>query len=452
MKRNFYILLSACVGLILTSCMDNDTPITYEVSKDAQIYDFSVSNDSIEGLGDVKFSIDQLAGLIYNRDSLPFGTKVEDVICSITTKSASKIEVKETYPTDTTFTWKAEDSVNFAKPVVFNVYAADLTTTKSYKAFINVHQINPDSMFWNQTVEGVFGSVINGQKTVKVSDGVYYSYVRSGATTSVYKTQNGDMSVWAQQSLTGFPSTEAVMESITRFGEQFVVNTDKGALYVSNDGISWTNTNAPYTITSVLGAYIPGQSTKPVLSVVINKGSQYFFAATSDLSNYKVGGAVLAGFPIKGFGSYTYTSFYNERLMLAGGKDINNETISAVWSSMTDGTDWALTSANGTAAFGRKEGVAVTQYGNSIYLVGGITDSGIASKEIYTSKDFGYSWNLVDTLIDLPTSYKARGYIDATTVGEKLYLIGGSNNTTWFNEVWSGFLLSAAEEIRANNN
>lgn len=287
---------------------------------------------------------------------------------------------------------------------------------------------------------------------MKVSDGVYYSYVRSGATTSVYKTQNGDMSVWAQQSLTGFPSSEAIIESITRFGEQFVVKTDKGALYVSNDGIRWTNTNAPYTIISVLGAYIPGQSTKPVLSVVINKGSQYFFAATSDLSNYKVGGAVLAGFPIKGFGSYTYTSFYNERLMLVGGKDINNETISAVWSSMTDGTDWALTSANGTAAFGRKEGAAVTQYGNSIYLVGGITESGTASKEIYTSIDFGYSWNLVDTLIDLPASYKARGYIDATTVGEKLYLIGGSDNTTWFNEVWSGFLLSAAEEIRANNN
>ncbi|MGL5561242.1 MAG: DUF6242 domain-containing protein [Tannerellaceae bacterium] len=451
MKRNFYILLSACVGLILTSCMDNDTPITYEVSKDAQIYDFSVSNDSIEGLGDVKFSIDQLTGLIYNRDSLPFGTKVEDVICSITTKSASKIEVKETYPVDTTFTWKTEDSVNFAKPVVFNVYAADLTTSKSYKAFINIHQINPDSMFWDQTASGVFGSAINGQKTVKVSDGVYYSYVRSGATTSVYKTQNGDMSVWAQQSLIDFPS-EATMESITRFGEQFVVKTDKGALYVSNDGLSWTNTKASYPIISVLGAYTPGQSSTPVLSVVVSNGNQYYYAVTSDLVNYKVGGKLVAGFPIKGFASYTYTSFYNERLMLAGGKDINGEAIGIVWSSMSDGTDWAITSANNTdAAFGRKEGVAVTQYGNSFYLLGGITATGDVSKEIYTSSDFGYSWSLVDTLIDLPDSYKARGYLDATTVGERLYLIGGRDNTTWFDQVWSGFLLNAAEEIRANN-
>ena len=68
MKNRIVLFIAGCCALLLSSCLGSDDT-QYELSKDCQILSFSLSNDSIPGLKDVVFTIDQVDGKIFNIDS-----------------------------------------------------------------------------------------------------------------------------------------------------------------------------------------------------------------------------------------------------------------------------------------------------------------------------------------------------------------------------------------------
>ena len=83
MKNRIVLLITGCFALLMTSCLGSDE-YDYELSYDCQIVSFSLSNDSIPDLSSVVFTIDQINGLIFNADSMPFGTVLdENVICTV---------------------------------------------------------------------------------------------------------------------------------------------------------------------------------------------------------------------------------------------------------------------------------------------------------------------------------------------------------------------------------
>ena len=83
MKNRIVLFIAGCCALLLSSCLGSDDT-QYEWSKDCQILSFSLSNDSIPGLKDVVFTIDQVDGKIFNIDSMPYGTKLDEkVICTV---------------------------------------------------------------------------------------------------------------------------------------------------------------------------------------------------------------------------------------------------------------------------------------------------------------------------------------------------------------------------------
>ena len=59
MKNRIVLFIAGCCALLLSSCLGSDDT-QYELSKDCQILSFSLSNDSIPGLKDVVFTIDQV--------------------------------------------------------------------------------------------------------------------------------------------------------------------------------------------------------------------------------------------------------------------------------------------------------------------------------------------------------------------------------------------------------
>ena len=77
MKNRIVLFIAGCCALLLSSCLGSDDT-QYELSKDCQILSFSLSNDSIPGLKDVVFTIDQVEGKIFNIDSMPYGTKLDE--------------------------------------------------------------------------------------------------------------------------------------------------------------------------------------------------------------------------------------------------------------------------------------------------------------------------------------------------------------------------------------
>ena len=69
MKNRIVLFIAGCCALLLSSCLGSDDT-QYELSKDCQILSFSLSNDSIPGLKDVVFTIDQVDGcLLYTSPS-----------------------------------------------------------------------------------------------------------------------------------------------------------------------------------------------------------------------------------------------------------------------------------------------------------------------------------------------------------------------------------------------
>ena len=172
MKNRIVLFIAGCCALLLSSCLGSDDT-QYELSKDCQILSFSLSNDSIPGLKDVVFTIDQVEGKIFNIDSMPYGTKLDEkVICTV--KLASTVytcQVMQEAISDTLSYWNLEDSLDFSKPVKFVNTLWDGQTTKTYIAQVNIHQVVPDSMVWGVYKEGITNGAVKEEKVVVFGEG-----------------------------------------------------------------------------------------------------------------------------------------------------------------------------------------------------------------------------------------------------------------------------------------
>lgn len=92
MKNKIILFVTGAAFFLLSSCLNSDDNITTTVSlSDAQISSFSLANDFIDGIGDVVFTIDQLENRIFNRDSMPFGTKINELLVMTLSYSAGGV-------------------------------------------------------------------------------------------------------------------------------------------------------------------------------------------------------------------------------------------------------------------------------------------------------------------------------------------------------------------------
>ena len=130
------------VVVLLASCLDDDVSETVYPS-DAAITAFSLGTlncyrtvKSSKGVDSTyksnvtgsayKFYIDQLNRTIYNPDSLPFGTDVAHVICTIASKNSGSVVIKNV-DSDTLKYYNSTDSIDFTVPRQISVYSLDGT-------------------------------------------------------------------------------------------------------------------------------------------------------------------------------------------------------------------------------------------------------------------------------------------------------------------------------------
>ena len=159
MNRKFLIYLIAAflVTSVAVSCnSDSDLETEpYIPSSNVAITSFSlVANSKIlANLDSVHFTIDLDRALIYNADSLPKGTDVSRMLVELKS-SGSNVEVDMKNCTrltaDTTFTYSNSDTIDFTGDVRIVVTAADEVTKRVYTVKVNVHEMLPDSLYWNR--------------------------------------------------------------------------------------------------------------------------------------------------------------------------------------------------------------------------------------------------------------------------------------------------------------
>ena len=155
MKRNLFPITLLLAGvMMLASCLndeDDSTKITYY--GDAALTSFSVgtltrtylnnkgealkstvdgtdSTTTVDG-SKYKFTIDQLKREIYNADSLPAGTAVSKVVCSLASKNSGVVYVKR-MASDTLDYFTGNDSIDFKDKRVFRGYSTDGQSYRDY--------------------------------------------------------------------------------------------------------------------------------------------------------------------------------------------------------------------------------------------------------------------------------------------------------------------------------
>lgn len=448
MRNKIVLFVTGCCVLLLSSCLKSDEKTITEIAPNCQIVSFSLASDSVEGLKSVKFTIDQLKGEIFNTDSMPYGTEIGKVVCTIqymNSYAIGGIQVRQEAVSDTLAWWNATDSLDFSKPVKFKVYAFDAVTTKEYYAQVNIHQVVPDSMVWTVYADRVWDEPVREQKVMVYTGGaneVYYMYVRPAAGKGYRLLQSPvtDARQWTELALTGLPDDKLRLSQLTEYNGNWYVPSSDGALYASANGQDWQLMEETPAVMYLLGAIPKGQKQSPVLCGITKEDDGLRFAAMGEDLKWTGGDVVPEGFPITGFGASNYSAMYHNYLMVVAGRDKNNALVNSSWGTM-NGTGWVLLSDVENEPFNTREGVMLTQYDDRLFLIGGLDAAGKALKDIYTSTDYGVTWALSDSLVVMPADYTARGFASVQVDKEQFMLIFGgktSPESNEMNQIWRG--------------
>ncbi len=168
--RPFKTICILLFTLMLTASCLNGSDSTATLYSDAAINGFSLGtlkqvkhttakdgSDSTYTVkvtgGNYKFNIDQLNHRIYNTDSLPVGTDVKHVLCTVTTVSNSVVTILD-MEGDTIRVYNSTDSIDFSQPRKFIVHSSDGTGWSEYTVSVNAHQEEAYEMRW-QLMDGV---------------------------------------------------------------------------------------------------------------------------------------------------------------------------------------------------------------------------------------------------------------------------------------------------------
>ncbi len=478
-----YTLLLAAIATTLASCNKDDdttTTVVYGTSTTSSLVSSFVlqeNDDVLENLDSVQFCIDQEKRVIYNPDSLPYGTDVTHLLCTIsfgTTVSEANIVVGggtvQVNDTTISYTTSSTDSIDFTGRVTLNVISADATNSVAYRIYVNVHQENPDSILFPITARRDLPASADNNYAVGMArlGETFYSvvYNSNGRYMGTASTPAGR---WETQTVTyGFTPVES---SLTATTDALYILDNAGNLYTSTDALSWIPTGMVWE--SIIGSYgnrVLGMTNDGVARYADEYPRRDGFSLI----------ALPAEFPVSGRSQLIIeesTWSLGETALMVGGRDANGNLTSATWGY--DGNSWGELSHSYDSEMPEIEGAAL--YGYITYdlntysqhatakvtwvVMGGRLEDGTFNRVTYISRDMGITWLAADDVMTLPTyipsfmnaqafvctevqklNAPARRISQAITEWDVpyVYIVGGTGTSgDLLNNVWKGVVARA---------
>ncbi|MDR0799804.1 MAG: DUF6242 domain-containing protein [Dysgonamonadaceae bacterium] len=434
LKTGFALLYCLVFCTLFTACLgDGDDNSTIVIADDAEILSFSLSHDSIPALKTTVFSIDQINGVIFNRDSLVFGTQMRDTLLIAYTNGTSVANVFRIDGQKDTIWITSGDKIPVAQLSPLQVMSLDRKNIKEYTVHLNVHQVDPDSMQYKQIASNLSFLNVAETKTLRYEDS-YYTFSKTAAN-EIEAHRSADFQTWETVTMTGEPNDLVIagIQSCSFDSEEYLCATNVlGDLYVtslSKDFI-WEKVESDYPVKKVLGFLDKSSVHESGLAVIIDKEGQYYFAFTHDLQEWKEGESVDADFP-SDFSATQNNAKYLPRITLAG----VSATKGVVWTT-EDGLYWVKL----TDRLPKLEGANICEYAGELYIFNGRVGD-IYNNQVYYSIDGGVTWQTKESKAMPPKDYPLRRnaslVVDAQ--GSAFYFVGGQNDAILTN-VWKGFL------------
>lgn len=347
-----YLILSFAVIISTVSCNDDNTTTYVDSvqSKNALITSFSLAGTPKDALDSItypvlestKFIIDQRQKLIYNPDSLAYGTRLAKFKATISLgETASTIDIDYG---DTIFTWNSSegDSIDFSKRLTFKVVPpAGNVYMKEYELKINIHQYDPDTLHWGR-VASLPVAVNVPLKAIALADNMVV-YAVAGNKINAYTSSLNNVS-W-NLAVTELPK-DIRLSSIMAFGNNlFAVSADGSSYKAStSDPANWKPVTNGMNVHNILGVLPAATEAEDQLLVVVNDNGKYKFGKTKDLASItlvtEITGFAEAlvptdeRFPSHDFSSttnYDRTKLVENHLAISGGVDFSGKNTADIW-------------------------------------------------------------------------------------------------------------------------
>ena len=379
----------------------------------------------------VQFTIDQDQQLVYNVDSIAYGTNVSRVLVEVTADGFVG------YLKEDGQIGSVEDSIDFASPVTFRVTSYDERFTRDYRVSINVHKVDPKKTVWTKIANVTFpADLFAEQKAFVKGDSLYVIGNSSDGTLHMASAALAADAEWSTNPCSGIIGNADCMSAML-VGDTFCLTAD-GVVYYSADAVAWTSANNPTSISTLLAFE---EDDIPVFWSVNEKNMM----SSVNMETWTVNQYLNIQIA-RGVASFCAPLRTNEHIMrtVFVATPVVPDTCAQVWTKLSTEPDWIQVEPKGGNVYGcpNLENLTVIRYAGKMYAFGGVS-IGDRKKPLeafsacYESRDNGVTWKGEDkryeAAFSLSGEFKGRTEaFSATTDGEYVWVI-------WSNgEVWRG--------------
>lgn len=412
-KFSIYLLLGLIFASVSYSCVDGTSASEETSSSATSVTAFSLQEDNnvMENLDSVFFSIDLNNAQIYNADSLPVGTDVSKLKVSMTFVSCYSAEFHVTggkVMNDTTFAYSENDSIDFTGNVKFTIVSQDLTSKREYTIKVNVHNIEPDTLYWDKMARRNLPTISDmdapsEQKTVQYGSDLYCMMKVKG-NYELAVSSNPESPRWERQKIE-LPF-EPDLNTLTATDNALYMLDKNNALYTSTNGINWNTCGVNwYSISGSYGDRLLGV----IYEDNVYKHTEY------PMSEGFVPYETERDFPVSEVSPMiTLSSEWavSDQRVMVGGVTAQGEYTGMAWGY--DGMAWGKVSQSGIPAL---KGVSLFAYYYTnfdaetwvttvkpvLVAMGGTMAGGSELNDfVYISSDQGVTWQEASTTMQLP--------------------------------------------------
>lgn len=429
------VALGILSGIVVSSCnAKEDTPQTddYLASESVAVTGFSLTADArvMRNLDSVFFSIDLDHGVIFNADSLPKGTNVTKLIPKISyPSSVSSAVITMTGGShregEVDYKSNATDTIDFTGSVTLKLSTSgNSPISKTYTLKVNVHQQDPDTIYWDRMASMDLPSRMENplaQKSLALEKGVVCLIRESDGSYTLSTTSDLFEGQWRKQAVNF--SFVPRLETLTLSKENsFYILDEEGVLLMSDDCVEWTQATSGWN--EIIGMY--GNT---LLGISQDNG-------IPSLTGYPEGTIpsmeLPSDFPLSGFSApieFSNRWTPDPTIVIFGGYPYSSTGKSPSWAF--DGSRWMNIAENALPAL---SGLSIMKYYSylksasssllkefEVYLAfGGRGADGTINNTIYVSYDNGINWQKAQGYMQLPPEIQVGYMPDALAVNTTL--------------------------------
>lgn len=399
-------------SFVIVSCLGSDNEVTYQV--DDTIWAFEI--DTIYG-DNYRFTIDQIRGLIYNIDSVPYSADTIINKILITELDAATPFI---YTGDTIL--NISDSLNLLntmkEPLLLKVFSVDGSANREYKVEVRIHQQDPDSLVWKKLSESLSQTTQIGEERKAVTLGskvlVYNSH------QSFYASALSDGKEWSKNTdVNGLPE-DIKISSIINYKDQLYALSATGAVFNSTDGITWNQTELGGNVVTLIAALPNG-----IAAVVADGETNKFAVSDEGAKTWTLGVETPADFPVEYISATNYTTYTGLLKTVITGKTSQESVAKTVPWFTYDGKDWAGMATASEYYLPGMNKPSIAYYNDRLYAYGDKFET------FYYSLD-GLIWREVERKIRMDEAFQNRTEYSSFVDGDGyIWLI-------WNNEAGEG--------------